>query len=122
MNAGKIFVYYGAAGGLGDIDRTPDRTASGQNAHDQLGHAAGMAGDVNGDGYADIGGGAPGYPAGGGYGKAYVYHGSTSGLAGDPAWTAAGEQAGDVFGAAVASAGDVNRDGYADLVVGVARL
>jgi len=72
--------------------------------------------DVNGDGFSDL--------AVGSYdlGRVYVYLGSPSGLATTPTTTIVGPDAGmglrGSFGAAVASAGDVNGDGYGDLVVG----
>ena len=52
-------------------------------------------------------------------GKVYVYLGATTGLNVGPAWTATGESASLNFGDAAATAGDVNGDGFADLVVGV---
>jgi hypothetical protein len=66
---------------------------------------------VNGDGYADLVVGSPGTAA-------YVYHGSAGGLSLTADWSAVGEAQYGGFGWSVASAGDVNRDGYADLVVG----
>jgi hypothetical protein len=51
-------------------------------------------------------------------GRAFVNHGSASGLIAKPAWTAESNQTGSQFGAPVAGAGDVNADGYADVVVG----
>jgi hypothetical protein len=51
-------------------------------------------------------------------GKAYLYLGDSSGLSPVPAWSATGEANNDHFGFSVASAGDVNGDGYADVVVG----
>ena len=51
-------------------------------------------------------------------GRAYVYHGPVSGLAATPALTLTGEHDGDRLGWSVASAGDVNGDGYADAIVG----
>ena len=77
------------------------------------------AGDVNGDGYSDVIVGAPRYDNGQtDEGRAFVYHGSAAGLAPPPAWTAEGNQAGADFGGSVATAGDVNGDGYSDVIVG----
>jgi hypothetical protein len=49
---------------------------------------------------------------------AFIYLGSSGGLAGPPGWGAEGDQAGAAFGSAVAAAGDVNGDGYSDVAVG----
>ena len=81
-----------------------------------LRRVGGDGGDVNGDGYADVVVGAYGYSSG--TGRAYVYLGGASGLAAAPATTLTGEAATDYFGMSVATAGDVNGDGYADVVVG----
>ena len=70
------------------------------------------------DGYDDLVVGASGYPDGGAYGKVYVYLGGVDGPGATPAWVASGPKAGERFGRAVAGAGDVNADGYADLVIG----
>ena len=74
------------------------------------------AGDVNGDGYADVIVGADGYSSD--TGRAYVYHGGGDGLSASPAFTATGEATDNNFGFSVAGAGDVNGDGYADVIVG----
>jgi len=77
---------------------------------DQQGYAIADAGDTNGDRVPDILSGAPGN----GPGHAYLYSGRTGRLI----HTFAGPADGDFFGAAVASAGDVDRDGRADLLIG----
>ncbi len=78
------------------------------------------AGDVNRDGFPDLIVGAPAHDAAGGpgFGKAFVYYGSADGLPSSPSWSAEGEQAGSLFGAAVGSAGDTNGDGFGDIVIG----
>jgi hypothetical protein len=74
---------------------------------------------VNGDGYADVLVGAYGFDNDQtDEGRAYVFLGSAAGPALAPVWTAEGDQSGAHFGFAAGSAGDVNGDGYSDLVVG----
>jgi hypothetical protein len=74
--------------------------------------AVAAAGDVNGDGYADVLVGADV-----GASMAWVYTGSAAGLNAEPAFTFTDSKGGD-FGAAVSGAGDVNGDGFGDFVVG----
>ena len=94
-------------------------TAEGDQGGARFGISVATAGDVNGDGYADVIVGANvydnGQPA---EGRAFVYHGSASGLATTAAWTAEGDQSFAEFARSVATAGDVNGDGYADVIVG----
>jgi hypothetical protein len=91
-----------------------------RSAEDGVDTSWGSYSDFNGDGFADLVVGAPNAsPAGrGGAGTASVYLGSASGVATEPSLVLEGASAGDGFGVSVASAGDVNGDGIADLVVG----
>ena len=88
-------------------------------AGSRFGHSVASAGDVNGDGYADVVVGAPDSStilARGG--EANVYLGSISGLSPVPNWVVYGVRDGAELGIAVASAGDVDGDGLSDLIVG----
>ncbi|MDB4929426.1 MAG: type sorting protein, partial [Myxococcaceae bacterium] len=119
-NPGVVRVYLGSAAGLAASE---SRYLPGAVAGDRFGHAVSGAGDLDGDGYADLVVGAPdASPAGRTRaGTASVYLGGESGLAATPAVVLAGDAPGDSFGTAVAGAGDVNGDGYGDLVVGASR-
>ena len=84
-----------------------------------FGSSVAPAGDVNGDGYGDALVGAPLFDNGqADEGRAFLYLGSANGLATSAVWTWEPNQAGAHAGALVAPAGDVNRDGYADLLIG----
>jgi len=112
--AGRAYVYLGGPGG-------PSQTAAtiltGGYPGWYFGGSLASAGDVNGDGYADVVVGAVG--ASGGSGQVYLYLGGATGLASSPAMTITGSDGFTAsFGTSVASAGDVNGDGYADVVVG----
>jgi len=78
---------------------------------DRFGAAVSDAGDVNGDGYADIIIGAP-YSSSNG--RAFVYSGADNSVL----HTLDGSTSLSTFGRSVSGAGDVNNDGYADLIVG----
>jgi hypothetical protein len=111
---GQATLYLGSSTGPGD---TPAWSAHG-GFGDHFGAAVASAGDVNGDGYADVIVGAPGDPQHPGH--AYLYLGGAGGLDPIPAWTAGSDAFynGTDFGVSVAGAGDVNGDGYDDVIVG----
>ena len=114
LNAGRAYVYYGGPA----ADAVADLTLTGAAAGDFFGYSISGAGDVNGDGYADVIVGAYANDAGGAdAGRAYVYFGGPSADA-TADLTLTGAAAGDNFGISVGTAGDVNGDGYADVIVG----
>ncbi len=99
-------------------DVTADLTLVSASAGDNFGRCVGQAGDVNGDGLADLVVGAPLNDAGGiDAGRAYVYFGGP-GVNATADVILTGEAAGEQFGFSVATAGDVNGDGFADLIAG----
>ncbi len=118
---GRAFVWYGSSSDLG-ADGTPanaDWSAESNQSSARFGNAVATAGDVNGDGYSDVIVGARQFDNGQtDEGRAYVYYGGSSGLAASAAWIGEVDLAGDRFGYSVACAGDVNGDGYSDVVVG----
>jgi len=119
-DAGAAFLYLGSAAGLG---AEPAWIAVGDQADAQFGACVQAAGDVNGDGYADVIVGAWLYDHGEvNEGRAYVYCGSDSGLADMPAWVGESDSPGAAYGYFCASAGDVNGDDFDDIVVGARRF
>ena len=113
-NEGAVFVYHGSPQGLSN---TYARKIESNIAGAQFGYAVSWAGDVNGDDYSDIVIGAPSYTNGqANEGAAYIYHGSASGIGATYARLLETNRANDNFGRAVSSAGDVNGDGYSDII------
>jgi hypothetical protein len=87
----------------------------------RFGHSVAGAGDVNGDGYPDIVVSAPGYlrPSDDALaGAAFAFCGNGMTYGADPCWLTYGGQPGGGFGASVGAAGDVNEDGFEDVIVG----
>jgi hypothetical protein len=113
---GKVFVFPGSAGGPA---ASASWTAESNEEGARLGWSVAWAGDVNGDGYSDLAAGAPMADAKGvpDSGRIFVFPGSASGLTSTP-WTADGDQEAAQFGWSVASAGDINGDGFADVTAG----
>jgi len=108
-NVGKAYVY-------SDLTGAPLFTAEPDSAGSQYGSMfLSVVGDLNADGTQDIyisdwGDNATAQGAG----KVYLY----SGLDGSRLFSLQGEAAADGFGIGISDAGDVNQDGYDDLVVG----
>ena len=114
---GAAFVYHGGPEGLA---ASPAWSARGNQEQAKFGLIVSAAGDVNGDGYGDVAVGAPSYADGHSHeGAAFVYHGGPEGVIASPAWSAEGDQKAAAYGFAISTAGDVNGDGYDDVIVGV---
>jgi hypothetical protein len=129
---GESYVVFGKASWAGvpsldlaALDGANGFRLSGIDATDLSGRSVSSAGDVNGDGFADLIVGAQFAGAGG---ESYVVFGKAS-WAGTPSLDLAtldgtngfrltGIDANDNSGTSVSSAGDVNGDGFADLIVG----
>lgn len=110
-NTGRAYIYYGGS----PMNSNADVLMTGESTVNYFGCSVSKAGDVNGDGYYDVIVGAYGYSAA--MGRAYVYYGGSSmNNAADVTMT--GEIAGSNFGTSVSSAGNVNGDGYSDVIVG----
>src|SRR6185436_154804 len=132
INAGRSYVVFGHSGTSAvDLSSVAAGTGgfmiNGQCALDRSGESVAGAGDVNGDGLADLIVGAhQGDPAiGSEAGRSYVVFGRSAGTvdlsavaAGTGGFVINGAFPGDKSGVSVAGAGDVNGDGLADLVVG----
>jgi Ca2+-binding RTX toxin-like protein len=134
---GESFVIFGKAAGFGaGLDLavlTPAQgfVIQGADSFDFLGTSVSSAGDVNGDGFDDLIVGAPEPSLGSGVqletGESYVIFGTDAGFAAriDAATLTApqgfvvrGADVYDNLGWSVSSAGDVNGDGFDDLVIG----
>ncbi len=118
-NYGQAYVYLG---GELPLSSTPILTLSGDEVLAKFGYSVSGIGDVNKDGYDDFIVGAfghdVGFSVGANRGRAYVYLGGELPLSSTPALTLSGDENYAYLGSAVSGIGDINKDGYADFMVG----
>ncbi len=134
LSSGSSYVVFGRKTGfaasldLSTLNGTNGFRLDGAAAYDFSSWSVSGAGDVNGDGFADLIIGARGADPNGPFsGSSYVVFGRKSGFAaslnisslnGTNGFRLNGVAVGDFSGRSVSGAGDVNGDGFADLIVG----
>ncbi|MBX9255762.1 FG-GAP repeat protein [Desmonostoc muscorum CCALA 125] len=133
--AGESYVVFGSNSSfdaklnLSSLNGSNGFVISGINSGDNLGSSVSSAGDFNGDGFDDLVIGAFGVSPNGqsDAGSSYVVFGSSSGfggsfnlssLNGSNGFVINGINSGDFLGSSVSSAGDINGDGFDDLIIG----
>ena len=115
-NEGAAFVYHGRKAGL---ETAANWRLESDQAISYFGWSVSTAGDVDADGFDEVIVGADRYDNGQeNEGAAFVYHGSALGLKTTSGWMGESNQEYGYYGGSVATAGDVNKDGHSDVLIG----
>ena len=134
-NAGESYIVFGQDSGfnasfnLADLNGSNGFAINGINSGDFSGTSVSSAGDVNGDGVSDliIGANFADPNENSNAGESYVVFGNKDGftsnlnladLNGSNGFAINGINSGDFSGTSVSSAGDINGDGFSDLIIG----
>ncbi|MEW5759691.1 MAG: FG-GAP-like repeat-containing protein [Candidatus Thermoplasmatota archaeon] len=111
MNKGRVYIYYGSNTG---ISKEKNFILDGSSNFEVFGKSVKVCGDLNGDGYKDLGVGAEGYN--GSTGRTYIYFSSAS--APSLAQTFDGIGANSFFGNSISGGGDINADNFCEVIIG----
>ena len=102
--SGRVYIFYGGS----IMDNIADVILEGETTSHIFGRTVSSAGDVNGDGFDDV-------IVGASFGKTYIYFGATA--MDNVADVIINNNVSIFYGSSVSSAGDINNDGYKDVIV-----
>jgi hypothetical protein len=121
-DVGAVYIFYGKASGFDDLNYSEaDVKIVGEGNSNKFGWDVADAGDMNADGFNDLIVGSPGLQNG--QGRAYIFYGGSLPTHANMADRILDGQeldipAGGYYGTAVSGAGDIDNDGYDDVIVG----